>query len=88
MYDSIRSPRCGHCPHPRFSHGRDGTKQAPKGWQYFTAYALTHHAEVASGYEPAVAAEMAGAKTEGKDTWGGTRCGTMWPRQPPAPRCP
>ncbi len=45
-------------------------KQAPKGWQYFTVHALTHHSEVASGYEPAVAAEMAGVKIEGKHTWG------------------
>jgi ParB family chromosome partitioning protein len=45
-------------------------KQAPKSWQYFTVRALTHHSEVASGYEPAVAAEMAGAKIEGKETWG------------------
>ncbi|MBG6218652.1 ParB family chromosome partitioning protein [Arthrobacter sp. CAN_A6] len=45
-------------------------KQAPKGWQYFTVHALTHHSEVASGYEGAVAAEMAGAKIEGKETWG------------------
>ncbi|OUM44628.1 ParB/RepB/Spo0J family partition protein [Arthrobacter sedimenti] len=45
-------------------------KQAPKGWQYFTVHALTHHSEVAGGYEGAVAAEMAGAKIEGKETWG------------------
>lgn len=45
-------------------------KRAPKGWQYFTVHALTHHSEVASGYEGAVAAEMAGAKIEGKDTSG------------------
>ncbi len=45
-------------------------KQAPKGWQYFTVHALTHHSEVASGYEGAVAAEMAGAKIEGEETWG------------------
>ncbi len=45
-------------------------KQAPKGWQYFTVHALTHHSEVASGYEGAVAAEMAGAKVEGTNTWG------------------
>lgn len=45
-------------------------KQAPKGWQYFTVHALTHHSEVASGYEGDVAATMAGAKVEGKETWG------------------
>ncbi|MFJ6003946.1 ParB/RepB/Spo0J family partition protein [Arthrobacter sp. NPDC092385] len=45
-------------------------KQAPKGWQYFTVHALTHHSQVASGYEGAVAAEMAGAKIEGKESWG------------------
>lgn len=45
-------------------------KQAPKGWQQFTAYALTHHPVVASGYKGDVAATMAGAKIEGKETWG------------------
>ncbi len=45
-------------------------KQAPNGWQYFTVHAITHHAEVTSGYESDVAAEMAGAKIEGKETWG------------------
>lgn len=45
-------------------------KQAPKGWQYFTAYALTHHPETASGYDGKVAAEMVGAKSEESDRWG------------------
>ena len=39
-------------------------KQAPKGWQYFTVHAITHHPETASGYDGKVAAEMIGAKTE------------------------
>jgi ParB family chromosome partitioning protein len=26
-------------------------KQAPKGWQYFTVHAITHHSKTASGYE-------------------------------------
>lgn len=45
-------------------------KQAPKGWQYFTVHAITHHPETASGYDGEVAAEMAGAKIEGSKTWG------------------
>jgi ParB family chromosome partitioning protein len=43
-------------------------KQAPKGWQYFTVHAITHHSEV-SGYDGEVAAHMAGAKIEGEKTW-------------------
>jgi hypothetical protein len=39
-------------------------KQAPKGWQYFTVHAITHHPETASGYDGKVAAEMAGAKQQ------------------------
>ncbi|NHW48713.1 chromosome partitioning protein ParB, partial [Paenarthrobacter sp. MSM-2-10-13] len=45
-------------------------KQAPKGWQHFTAHALTHHPETASGYDGKVAAEMVGAKSEESDRWG------------------
>lgn len=45
-------------------------KQAPKGWQYFTAYALTHHPETVSGYDGQVAAEMVGAKSDESDRWG------------------
>lgn len=45
-------------------------KQAPKGWQYFTVHAITHHSETASGYDGEVAAEMVNAKTEGEKTWG------------------
>ena len=45
-------------------------KQPPKGWQYFTVHAITHHPETASGYDGEVAAEMAGAKTERSKTWG------------------
>ena len=42
---------------------------APKGWQYFTVHAITHHAETASGYEGKVAAEMIGAKFEESSAW-------------------
>ena len=45
-------------------------KQAPKGWQYFTVHAITHHSETASGYDGKVAAEMIGAKVEETDRWG------------------
>ena len=45
-------------------------KTAPKGWQYFTAHALTHHPETASGYDGKVAAEMVGAKSDESDRWG------------------
>ncbi|WP_144663193.1 ParB/RepB/Spo0J family partition protein [Paenarthrobacter nicotinovorans] len=45
-------------------------KQAPKGWQHFTAYALTHHPETASGYDGKVAADMVGAKSDETDRWG------------------
>jgi ParB family chromosome partitioning protein len=45
-------------------------KQAPKGWQYFTVHAITHHPETASGYDGTVAAAMVGAKAEGSDRWG------------------
>jgi ParB family chromosome partitioning protein len=45
-------------------------KQAPKGWQYFTVHAITHHPETASGYDGKVAADMAGAKVEESDRWG------------------
>jgi ParB family chromosome partitioning protein len=44
-------------------------KQAPKGWQYFTVHAITHHSETASGYEGKVAAEMVGAKLEDSTQW-------------------
>ncbi|MDQ0636400.1 ParB family chromosome partitioning protein [Arthrobacter pascens] len=44
-------------------------KQAPKGWQYFTVHAITHHSETASGYEGKVAAEMVGAKFEESNAW-------------------
>lgn len=45
-------------------------KQAPKGWQYFSVHAITHHSETASGYEGKVAAEMVGAKSEESGRWG------------------
>ena len=46
-------------------------KTAPKGWQYFTVHAITHHPETASGYDGKVAAEMNGAETgEDTDRWG------------------
>ncbi|MFE4835317.1 ParB/RepB/Spo0J family partition protein [Arthrobacter sp. NPDC056691] len=44
-------------------------KQAPKGWQYFTVHAITHHSETASGYDGKVAAEMVGAKVEESTAW-------------------
>jgi ParB family transcriptional regulator, chromosome partitioning protein len=45
-------------------------KQAPKGWQYFTVHAITHHSETASGYEGKVATDMVGAKVKDTDRWG------------------
>ncbi|MEV7136140.1 ParB/RepB/Spo0J family partition protein [Arthrobacter sp. NPDC093128] len=46
-------------------------KAAPKGWQYFTVHAITHHPETASGYDGKAATEMIGAKTgEESDGWG------------------
>jgi len=46
-------------------------KHAPKGWQYFTVHAITHHPETASGYQGEVAADLVGAKTEDKNgRWG------------------
>ncbi|MEC3853928.1 ParB/RepB/Spo0J family partition protein [Paenarthrobacter ureafaciens] len=44
-------------------------KQAPKGWQYFTVHAITHHADVARTYDGEVAAEMVSAKTGGEKSW-------------------
>jgi ParB family chromosome partitioning protein len=44
-------------------------KQAPKGWQYFTVHAITHHSETAGGYDGKVAAEMVGAKVEESNAW-------------------
>ena len=44
-------------------------KQAPKGWQYFTVHAITHHPETASGYDGKVAAAMVGAKAEESNAW-------------------
>ena len=45
-------------------------KQAPKGWQYFTAHALTHHPDIARTYDGEVAADMVGAKADGGKSWG------------------
>ncbi|MEV7663549.1 ParB/RepB/Spo0J family partition protein [Paenarthrobacter sp. NPDC089316] len=45
-------------------------KQAPKGWQYFTAHALTHHTDIARTYDGEVAADMVGAKADGEKSWG------------------
>ncbi|MFK4637130.1 ParB/RepB/Spo0J family partition protein [Paenarthrobacter histidinolovorans] len=45
-------------------------KTGPKGWQYFTVHAITHHPEVATGYEGKTAADMAGVKTDESGTWG------------------
>ncbi|MET3176391.1 UNVERIFIED_ORG: ParB family chromosome partitioning protein [Arthrobacter sp. UYCu721] len=44
-------------------------KQAPKGWQYFTVHAITHHSEVAGGYEGKVATDILGIKTEESTAW-------------------
>ena len=45
-------------------------KQAPKGWQYFTVHAITHHTDVARTYDGEVAAEMVSAKIDGQKSWG------------------
>ncbi|WP_104140897.1 ParB/RepB/Spo0J family partition protein [Arthrobacter sp. ZGTC131] len=46
-------------------------KTPPKGWQYFTLHAITHHPETASGYDGKVATEMIGARTGAEsDRWG------------------
>ncbi|MDQ0867456.1 hypothetical protein QF036_005107 [Arthrobacter globiformis] len=52
-----------------FVTGLLAKKQAPKGWQYFTVHAITHHPETASGYDGEVAAGMAGAKVDEAKTW-------------------
>jgi ParB family chromosome partitioning protein len=52
-----------------FVKGLLARKQAPKGWQYFTVHAITHHSETASGYEGKVAADMIGAKVEESNAW-------------------
>ncbi|SEJ78737.1 chromosome partitioning protein, ParB family [Arthrobacter sp. yr096] len=44
-------------------------KQAPKGWQYFTVHAITHHTEVARSYDGEVAAVMVSAKIDGQKSW-------------------
>jgi ParB family chromosome partitioning protein len=44
-------------------------KQAPKGWQYFTVHAITHHTDVARTYDGEVAAEMVSAKIDGHKSW-------------------
>ena len=53
-----------------FVTGLLAKKQAPKGWQYFTVHALTHHPETVSGYDGKVAAGMVGAKVDDTDRWG------------------
>jgi ParB family chromosome partitioning protein len=53
-----------------FVTGLLARKQAPKGWQYFTVHAITHHPETASGYDGEVAAGMVGAKVDEAKTWG------------------
>ncbi|MFJ6358612.1 hypothetical protein ACIQJU_16470, partial [Pseudarthrobacter oxydans] len=52
-----------------FVAGLLARKQAPKGWQYFTVHAITHHPETASGYDGEVAAGMVGAKVVEDKTW-------------------
>jgi ParB family chromosome partitioning protein len=63
-------------------------KQAPKGWQYFTVHAITHHPETASGYDGKVAAEMVGAKVEESNRWAWNPLGTTSPRPPHGPSFP
>jgi len=53
-----------------FVTGLLAKKQVPKGWQYFTVHALTHHPETVSGYDAKVAAGMVGAKFDDTDRWG------------------
>ena len=52
-----------------FVTGLLAKKQPPKGWQYFTVHAITHHPETASGYDGEVAAGMVGAKVDEPKTW-------------------
>jgi ParB family chromosome partitioning protein len=52
-----------------FVTGLLAKKQPPKGWQYFTVHAITHHPETASGYDGKVAVEMVGAKVEESNAW-------------------
>jgi ParB family chromosome partitioning protein len=52
-----------------FVTGLLARKQPPKGWQYFTVHAITHHPETASGYDGEVAAGMVGAKVDEAKTW-------------------
>jgi ParB family chromosome partitioning protein len=52
-----------------FVTGLLAKKQAPKGWQYFTVYAITHYPETASGYDGEVAVAMVGAKVDEAKTW-------------------
>lgn len=52
-----------------FVTGLLAKKQAPKGWQYFTVHAITHHPATASGYDGDVAAGMVGAKVDEAKTW-------------------
>ncbi|MFJ4268377.1 ParB/RepB/Spo0J family partition protein [Paenarthrobacter nicotinovorans] len=44
-------------------------KQAPKGWQYFSVHAITHHPDVVPTYDGEVAADMVSAKTDGEKSW-------------------
>jgi ParB family chromosome partitioning protein len=61
-------------------------KAAPKGWKYFTVHAITHHPEIASGYDGKVATEMIGAKTgEESDRWGWNPYGARSTRPPRDP---
>jgi ParB family chromosome partitioning protein len=53
-----------------FVKGLLAKKTPPKGWQYFTVHAITHHPETASAYDGKVATEMVGAKA-GDDNAGG-----------------
>lgn len=44
-------------------------KQTPKGWQYLTLHAITHHPETVSGYEGKVATDILGVKVAESNAW-------------------
>ncbi|MEZ2388118.1 hypothetical protein AB6813_00990 [bacterium RCC_150] len=67
---------------PRMVKNLLAKKQAPKGWQYFTVHAITHHPETASGYEGKVAAGRSGGSSKNPTIGHGTLLGTTSPRPP------
>ncbi|AOY71311.1 hypothetical protein ARZXY2_1766 [Arthrobacter sp. ZXY-2] len=62
-------------------------KQAPKGWQYFTVHAITHHPETTS-YDAQVAAEMVSDKPMARNHGDGTPSGITWPSPRRGPSSP